>query len=267
MLMKRQWTNTVATGGLILLCSLAIVSVQLPKLSRLKVASSERSLQQLKQEVAQEALELKLLQVLPNFGFDNLIANLAFIKFLIYFGDDPARDQTGYDLAPEYFQIALNEDPRFIPAYFGMSASVSLYLGKPEFSVEMMQKGLQSLSPKDPHHSYYIWRYLGTDQLLFLGDGEAAERSFSQAAQWASEYSDSESQFIAQLSAATAGFLQENPDSKQAQFQAWQLVLFNATDDKTRQRAISRMEELGGRVILDSDGRINQLIPPPVNED
>lgn len=262
MLMNRQWTNTLATAGLTLLCSLAIVSVQLPKLSHLKVASSERSLPQLQQEVAQEAIELQLLQVVPNFGFDNLIANLSFIKFLIYFGDDPAREQTGYDLAPEYFNITLNEDPRFIPAYFGMSASVSLYLGKPEFSVEMMQKGLQSLSPKDPQHSYYIWRYLGTDQLLFLGDGEAAEKSFANAAQWAREYSDSESELVAQLSSSTAAFLQENPDSKQAQFQSWQLVLFNATDDKTRQRAISKMEELGGRVIFTPDGTVEAFIPP-----
>ncbi len=249
-------------GRVILLCSLAIVFLQFPKLNRLMSETIERSPQQLQKEVIQEALELKLLKVLPNFGFDNLIANWSFIKFLIYFGDDSAREQTGYDLAPEYFQIALNEDPRFIPAYLGMSISISLYLGMPEISTNITKKGLQSLSPKDPSRSYYIWRYLGTDQLLFLGDGKAAEESFSQVAEWASKYSDSESKLIAEISTSTAEFLQQNPDSKQAQFQAWQLVLFNATDDKTRQRAISRMEELGGRVILDSEGRINQLIPP-----
>jgi len=257
-----RWQEVLIAGNLIILCMTAIASLQWPKLNQLKSSQVVRSETQLQREVAQEQLELKLLQVLPNFGFDNLIADWAYIKFLIYFGDDPAREQTGYELTPQYFEIALNEDPRFIPAYFGLSSSVSLYLGQPEFSVDMMQKGLQLLSAKDPPRSYYIWRYLGTDQLLFLGDGEAARDSFAQAAEWASEYSDTESRSIAALSTSTAEFLAQNPDSKQAQFQAWQIVLFNAVDDKTRQRAIANMEALGGRVILDSEGRIETLIPP-----
>ncbi|OJJ26604.1 hypothetical protein BI308_05805 [Roseofilum reptotaenium AO1-A] len=264
MFMNRQWANTMAAGGLILLCSLAIFSVQLLKLNRLKVESTERSPQQRQQEVAQEALELKLLQVLPNFGFDNLTANWSFVKFLIYFGDDPARDQTGYDLSTEYFKVTLTEDPRFIPAYFGLSASVSLYSGQPDISVSMMQQGLEQLSSQDPPRGYYAWRYMGVDQLLFLGEGEAARDSFTKAAEWASEYNDPESETIMALSASTAEFLAENPNSKRAQFQAWGSVLINATDEKTRQRAITSMEAIGGRVILDSEGRIESLIPPPL---
>ena len=258
-----RWTNQLAAVGLILLCSVLIATAQRLRLNSLKVESNERSRSQLQREVAQEALELNFLEVVPNFNFKNLMANWSFIKFLIYFGDDLAREHTGYELTPEYFKITLQEDPRFIPAYFSMSASLSLYLGRADFSAEMTQQGLQRLSPKDPLGSYYIWRYLGTDQLLFLGEGQAAEQSFTRATEWAREYSDPESQFIAQISSATAQFLKSNVQSKQAQFQAWQLVLFNATDDRTRQRAIASMEELGGRVILDSDGRVTQLIPPP----
>ena len=40
-----------------------------------------------------------MLKNLPSFGFDNLIADWTFLKFLQYFGDDEARDVTGYDLA------------------------------------------------------------------------------------------------------------------------------------------------------------------------
>lgn len=259
---RSVWKEVVIAGNLMILSMTAIASLQWPKLSQLKSAQVERSSSQLQREVAQEAISLKLLQHLPNFGFDNLVADWAYIKFLIYFGDDPAREQTSYELTPQYFEIALNEDRRFIPAYFGMSSSVSLYLGRPELSVEMMQKGLQSLSAKDPHRAYYIWRYLGTDQLLFLGDGEAARDSFAKAAEWASKYSDLESQNLATLSTLTANFLAQNPDSTQAQFQAWQIVLLNAVDDKTRWRAIANMEALGGRVILDSQGKIETLIPP-----
>jgi hypothetical protein len=50
------------------------------------------------QEAQQEALRLKMLKTIPSFGFDNLIADWTFLKFLQYFGDDEARDVTGYNL-------------------------------------------------------------------------------------------------------------------------------------------------------------------------
>ncbi len=259
---SNQWYERLKTAGLVVLCAVAITSIQFPKLHQLKLSQLERSDLELEQEVAQETIALTLLKVLPDFGFDNLVGNWALIKFFIYFGDDVARETTGYSLAPQYFEIILNQDPRFIPAYFALSSSVSLYLGQPEFSVEMMQKGLESLSPQDPPRSYYIWRYLGVDQLLFLGDLPAAQSSFEQAADWGSKYSDEESKSIVTLSTSMAEFLSQKPNIRQAQFQAWIMVLLNATDDKVRRKAIENMEAIGGRVILAPDGTIQTLIPP-----
>jgi len=261
---KHRWDQTLAAGSLVVLSAAAIATLQLPKLNQLKSAQVQRTEAQLQGEVAQEAIELKLLNILPNFGFDNLIADWAYVKFLVYFGDDLAREQTGYELTPEYFEIALNEDPRFIPAYFGLSVSVSLYLGKPEVSTAMMEKGLQLLSPQDPPRSYYIWRYLGIDQLLFLDDAQAARESFTKAAEWASKYSDSESENVATLSHSTAEFLAQNPDSKQAQFAAWMLVYQNAADEQTRDRAIEGIRSVGGIVQIAENG--DMIIEPPPND-
>ena len=69
MITTRQpyWHRLAALGGLILLCSATIISLQLPRLNRLKSASSDRSPQQLQNEVTQEALELNLLKVFAQF--------------------------------------------------------------------------------------------------------------------------------------------------------------------------------------------------------
>ncbi|MDJ1178585.1 hypothetical protein PJF56_06900 [Roseofilum sp. BLCC_M91] len=259
---KSSWYQILIISGLFLISGAAIASLQLPKLNQLKLAQRQRTESQLQREVSQEAIELKLLKIIPNFGFDNLIADWVYVKFLIYYGDDPAREQTGYDLTPDYFDIALNKDPRFIPAYFGLSASVSLYLGKPEVSVAMMENGLQLLSPQDPPRSYYIWRYLGIDQLLFLADAKAARESFTKAAEWASEYSDPESENVATLSRSTAEFLAQNPDSKQAQFAAWMLVYQNAVDQQTRDRAIEGIISVGGMVEITENGETIIQHPP-----
>ncbi|MBP0015852.1 MAG: hypothetical protein J7545_17890 [Roseofilum sp. SBFL] len=261
---KRRWYYILATGSLVALCATAISSLQLPKLNQLKSVQAQRTESEFQREVAQEGIALKLLKAIPNFGFDNLIADWAYVKFLIYFGDEPAREHTGYDLTPQYFEIALNEDPRFIPAYFGLSSSISLYLGEPKISTAMMEKGLQLLSPQDPPRSYYIWRYLGIDQLLFLGDAQAAQASFAKAAEWASEYSDLESENVVALSHSTAGFLAQNPDSKQAQFAAWMLVYRNAVDEQTRDRAIQGIKSVGGIVQITENG--DMIIQPPPND-
>ncbi|WP_283756829.1 hypothetical protein [Roseofilum casamattae] len=248
----------------ITLCAIAIGGLQLPKLNQLQRERVETSQEQWEQEVTQESVELQLLKTFPNFGFDNLIANWVFIKYLIYFGDDSAREQTGYELIPEYFDINITEDPRFVPAYFYLSASLSLYLGEPEISVAMMQRQLENLSPKDPPGAYYIWRYLGIDQLLFLGDSNAARESFEQAAVWAKEYSDPESEMVRDISQVTARFLAQNPDSKQAQYAAWILVYQNAIDAQVRDRAIAGIRSVGGIVEEMEDGSIS-IQPPPTD--
>jgi len=179
-----------------------------------------------------------------------------FLNFLQYFGDDDARAVTGYDLGPDYFEIIVDHDPRFLGAYTSLSTSISLYAGRPEESVALMEKGLKAMSPHIPLKSYYVWRYKGVDELLFLGDTQAARQSFEKAAEWASTYSDEESQYVAALSRKTAQFLARNPKSKSAQVVAWTMVLNYATDDRTRKIAISRIEALGGKVTITPEGKL-----------
>lgn len=258
---RQNLQESIAAIVVVVLCLLGIGILQVPQLNKITTYHKTASKATLDKEVQAEKIRLNLLRQLPSFGFDNLIANWVFINFLQYFGDEEVRAKTGYSLSPEYFEVILNRDPRFLDAYLFLSSSTSLYAGMPERSIAIMERNLKLLSPKVPQRSYYIWRYKGIDELLFLGDAQAAKKSFTTAAQWASVYDDEESKQVRAISQRTADFLARNPQSKSAQIGAWTMVLSNPIDAATRNLAISRIKALGGEVSITTQG-IVQVKPP-----
>ncbi|AFY33537.1 hypothetical protein [Calothrix sp. PCC 7507] len=253
--------QTVGASFSVCLCILGVGLIQYPQLQKLLNSKKTSSLETLEREIKIEKTRLNFLKQMPSFGYDNLISDWVYINFLQYFGDDEARGKNGYSLSPEYFEVILGRDPRFLEAYRSLSSSTSIYAGMPEKSIELMEQGLKSLSPKIPEKSYYIWRYKGIDELLFLGNSPAAQKSFETAATWASGYSDEESKNIVDISQKTANFLSQNPDSKYARISTWAMILNNKIDEKTRKRAISEIEALGGKVVTDSEGNNKILFP------
>lgn len=234
----------------------AIVALQLPQLNKLEDSSKSTFVANLDRELEAEKLRLNLLSKSPSFGFHNLVADWNFINFLLYFGDELARAKTGYSLSPEYFDIILGRDPYFLSAYYFLSTSTTMYAGMPERTISLMEDSLKLLSPKVPDKSYYIWRLKGINELLFMGDSQAAQQSFETAAQWARTYSDATSQKVAMISHNTAQFLARNPQSKSAQISAWSMVLSNASDQRTIRLAINRIQALGGQVIITPQGQV-----------
>ncbi len=259
MLLSRK---TIATPFVICVCLLAVALIQLPQLQKLINSKQSASLETLEKEIKSENIRLTFLKEMPSFGYNNLLADLVYLNFLQYFGDDEVRDKTGYSLSPEYFEVILERDPRFLAAYRSLSVSTSLYAAMPERAIALSEKGLKSLSPWVPEKSYYVWRYKGVDELLFLGNAKAAQQSFATTANWASNFSDAESQLIANASQRTAEFLSRNPNSKYAQIATWSIVLSNHVDERTQKRAIREIEALGGKVITTPEGTKKIIFPP-----
>jgi hypothetical protein len=259
--LRLVFNQTVITTAIALGCIVGIINLQQPQLKYLTQKAKNTSPEFFQQEVKAEQLRLQLLKKMPTFGYNNIFADWVFLQFAQYFGDDLARSTTGYELSSEYFDIIIDRDPRFLQSYLFLSASVSLYAGNPEKSVNLMEKGLKFLSPKVPQRSYYVWRYKGIDELLFLGNYIDAKKSFLKTAEWASVYNDEESKYVGYFSEQSAQFLENNPNSKYAQINAWGMILSNPVDKKTRERAIREIEKLGGKVIIDKDGKIG--IQPP----
>lgn len=236
----------------------AIVWFQVPQLQQLENRSATASAAEIERDVEAEQVRLALLQKSPSFGFDNVFSDWAFLSFLQYFGDDVARAKTSYRLSPDYFEIVLGRNPNFLQAYTFLSTSTSIYAAMPERTVDIAQRALSSLRPDAPPGSYYAWRQLAIDQLLFLGDPKAARQSFATAAEWARVQGNTN---VADLSQQTADFLANNPDSKFAQISAWSMVLTSAPDDRTRQTAIERIRAIGGQIFENPDGSFG-IVPP-----
>lgn len=249
-------TRALVIPAIASLCAVAIVSLQLPKLNSQQQQTDKA--EYLKQEEL-ERLRLTFIKKMPSFGFNNLLADWVYLNFIQYFGDTSARQQTGYSLSPEYFEIVVQHNPRFINAYFSLSPATSIYAGRPDRSVALIEQGLQSIDPKIEPKAYLLWLYKGVDELLFLGDSKAARRSYQMAAEWASTFTNNPQ--IAARVRETAQFLAKNPQSVQARIGAWTMILSNARDDATRQIAILNIQKLGGEVTITSDGMLQIKTP------
>jgi len=253
--------SLLATCGAIALGLAASISLQRPRLAALQRAPEEIPPAEYQRQVEQAALNLKVWQRVPAFGFDNLLADWIFLRYLQYFGDDDARAVTSYTLVLDYLRPVIRNDPRFRDAYLYLATGGALYAAQPKATDELMAWGLQFMQPQHPPHSYLVWRSRGVNQILFLGDAAAARESFAWAGVWAATYHDPESQAIARDSLRTADFLAANPDSKQVQVSAWAMVLRSVPDEATQQRVIREIEALGGRVERDENGRFQVKSP------
>ncbi len=242
----------------------AIVYLQTPQLAALKQQNQRIDKAYLQRQEADLKTQLIIAKTLPTFGFDNMVADWHFIDFIQYFGDTELRAQAGYGAAMEYFEAMLDRDPRFLYAYFYLSSTGSLYAGKPEKSVELIDRGLKSLTPQVPDRGYYIWRLKAVDELLFLDRIPDARKSMLNAANWANQANNPEGQNVAKLSQGTANYLARNPNSKQAQFDAWNMVLTSAVDDTVVKRAIEGIRSTGGKVTISADGKFK--IEAPVKD-
>ncbi|MGB3791035.1 MAG: hypothetical protein WA949_23720 [Phormidesmis sp.] len=199
---------------------------------------------------ASNKLEQKLNSIshIPPLGFRNLLANSVFLNFLQYFSDVSERETVGQNLSPMFFDQIISLDPFYRDYYLFLSSSTTLYAAQPQRTVDLMSKGLERINPSLLSDSFYIWRYKGVDELLFLGDSQAAKKSFRKSAEWAAFSNLPESDLVGAASQQTAAFLERDPDSRYAQIAAWNSVLSNAMNESIRDKAIERIRVLSEEV-------------------
>jgi hypothetical protein len=256
-----RWPQLLVPLVLVALSYGIIINLQMSRLSQLeRQATQSLTKAEYIREEQQTESGLKVLAKLPTFGFDNLIADWAFLNFLQYFGDDQARPQTGYRMVPDFFQLIVARDPRFLDIYPYLSAGVTLYGGQPQKTVQLLQQGIDAVHPERQADAYFLWQAKATDELLFLGRNKDAQRSYEMAGSWASRSQDPALQNIATRSRQTAQFLASNPDSRRARVGAWFNILTNAIDDPTRRFAVRQIQALGG-TISQENGALKVSLP------
>ena len=245
---KTLWLAILA----IIIASTGIIKLQ--KNSLIAESEKQKKTSYLKQEKSLQAT-VEIQKGLPSFSLDNLIADWNYLQFIQYFGDTKAREATGYSLVTDYFEVIADKDPHFTQAFLSLSAANSLFAGRPEKTVDFINEVLESASPNLPGYPFLLWTYKATDEILFLGDLEAAKNSYKMAAKWASQRDDEIGDEMASRYLTTAKYLAGNPDSRNARIVAWTNVLNQAPDSKTQQRAIDELKKLGVDVLIDQEGK------------
>jgi hypothetical protein len=255
--LSHPWLKSAAGIGFIVATLLGIITMQRSRLANPSQWVSDPVLAE-----QQERVRLQLLKQVPSFGFDNLLADWTFLNYLQYYGDEEARSQTGYALAPDYFDAITQRDPRFVDIYLFLSGTLSYQLGKPEQAVALIDRGIASLSPQVNPDAFQLWRLKGLDQLLLLGDTTGSAQSHDMAAQWTEGTPNAS---LAPTFRRTADFLRRDPNSKLLRLEAWGSVFAGAiaaNDRSTQTRAQKEIQALGGNISVEN-GRIKLVAPPP----
>lgn len=229
---------------------ISIVTLQAMRRDTLFEAEGEALVAQATEQEQRFRSQTQLLKYIPDLGFRNLIADWTFLQFLQYFGNSEHRDLIGYGLSGDFFEVIIDRDPYYYdPFYIFLSASLTLYAAQPERAVELQARGLESLTPQMPPESFYIWRSKGIDEMLFLGDFEAAQRSHEIAAEWAAQSPDPRGPAAQESLQETADFLATEPDNPRLRINAWLQILGNAPDERTQAIVIQNINDLGYELV------------------
>ncbi len=191
----------------------------------------------------EQARRLEIQQQTPKLGFDNLAADLSYLNFVQYFGDKDARETIGYKLVPEYFETITAIDPRFTQAHLRLSIANSMYAGNAEKSVALIEEVLAVANPESKE-SAWLWTSKGLDELLFLGNKEAAINSYKMAAQWAELTQSDRPDGLTIKDLEIALESTTEADLKQAQIRAWSSVLVHIRDNERRGEIIDKISNL-----------------------
>jgi hypothetical protein len=206
----------------------------------------------------QQARLIEFQEQSPNLGFDNLMADWSYLNFVQYFGDTQARETIGYQLVSEYFATIANIDPRFTQAHLRLSLANSMYAGNAEETIALMNQILTSVAPES-QESALLWTSKGLDELLFLGNKEAAINSYKIAAQWAELSKSNTSDVLTIKDLEEALKFTNEIDLKEAQVRAWSGVLIHIRDHQQKQEIINKIEVLQAEILA-----LKQTSPEPV---
>jgi hypothetical protein len=253
-------------GAASLLAIGALTGLVLMQRQRLAAQRSIALLPQ--QQDQQEAIYMKSLRRLPTqgFGFNNLIADGVFLRFLQYIGDTDVRSVAGYGAAPDYFELITQRDPRFIQTYVFGVGTLSYDLGMPEESIKLLDRGIAATDPKKHPDAASLWGLKALDQLLLVGDSAAAAQSYAMAADWAKQSSDPGWWEQVDNFQRTSVFLQTDPNSAQVRFWSWSSVFAQAQvtkNLKTQARARQELLAMGAIEGKNKEGEVVFLPPAP----
>lgn len=182
-------------------------------------------------------------------GFDNVIADIYWIRAIVYFGRQrlSERADKNYDLLYPYLEFVTALDPRFTTAYrFGaifLSEAPPGGPGRPDLAIDLLKRGA-AFSPER-------WEYL--HDIAFVHHW--TYRDYLEAAQWTQKAAEVPGAPV-WLKSSAATLLQLGRDRENAR-QLWVQMLEMAQEDWIRRTAQLRIAQLDA---LEAIEDLNQIV-------
>lgn len=159
-------------------------------------------------------------------GFDQLIADYYWLRFISYVGDAEASRKDNYASAGDYIRLITALDPHFVSAYWFAAFTIGGDARRPKEAAEILDKGIE--------HNADIWSLpfiAGINQFLYAGEPAAAARYYRMAA----KYPDSPSWLARQ-----ADILEADAPKLVKQAYSWTNIYESAVDGPVREHARER---------------------------
>lgn len=243
--MKSGWSK-VRLLGLTGLAIVAILSLQMLRLQQL--ASEDETSDRATQQALYSVNSANLAGML---SYSNLAADWLWLRFVQYFGDFFARQETGYGLSQDYLETAVKLDPSFLDAYLFSTFAFAWKQALPQKAIDLLMEGTKHIQPDEQVDAYRLWYRIALIEALWIGDAASAQYAFEQTAQ------SIESLSLEQIDRADIVLIPNNlrdlgeqfatnPRSAQVRFDIWMQVLAEAATQEARQLALSQLELVGG---------------------
>lgn len=178
---------------------------------------------------------------LVSLGYDQLLADLYWLKFISYEGDSRARLLDGYASASAYLELITGLDPRFTEAYWFASFSVGADQKRPDLADAILQTGIE----RNPDN-WYLPYIAGLNAYLNWHDEAKAAKYYRMAARFPE---------APRWLAGQAKILESGIPSIVKKIRTWDAIYRSNEPEKVRNRAKEQLIALWVAVFNSNAGK------------
>jgi hypothetical protein len=163
-------------------------------------------------------------------GYDQLLADLWWLAFIQYYGDNNARKQDHYKLAYNYLDIITRLDPKFTQPYWFSAFAIGSDFGRPDLAQDLIDRGVRA-----NQNDWYLPFIAGVNQFLFAHNEVAAARYYRMAAKFPNAPPWLGSQ---------AKVLEAHGPTLLKEINTWANIYLSTKDTLVKEQAASKLREL-----------------------
>ncbi len=167
-------------------------------------------------------------------GYEQLAADLYWLKFIQYIGDGNARRTDKYESAYDYLDLVTSLDPRFTQPYWFAAFTVGAEMKRPDLAQKLIERGIQA-----NQNNWYLPFIAGINQYLFAHNEAAAANYYKLAA----KFPDAPKWLGRQ-----AEILKAKIPSLVKEVNTWDTIYRTSTDPLVKERAKERLAATWMRV-------------------